>query len=276
MTDKRAAAGKAWIFGGLAVVAVAGALAFLLPLGGLKAQVERDASATLGARVSIGTLRIDRDAYTITAENIRIGNAPGFRAPQSMTIAQVSAKVEDFDAPELTISNAAITGGTVTLEVGANDTNIWHMRKAMNREALSEGPRMIVRRLDVANVALEPLALPDGTTGTVIGLPDMARQDIGLRRGGLSPSEMLSVVFDEMVRAATLAADDAGYLEHMAPPARQQMMEELGLPTGLLDRAAGIVKRDFRNMGQSLQKLMEQPDPATAQPVPQSAPAPQN
>lgn len=241
---------------------VLGVVSLCLSGGGMKGRVEHDLQAALGVPVKIGKLQIDRGLGTVVAEKVVVDNPPGFHAGPLMVLDNISMKIIDFNAPELTMSEVTASGGHIALQVKAQDTNIWRLQQGVKADASGDGQRMMFQLLDIGDVRLDPQVLPDNEKGVVVSLPDIARRNVGTRRGGLMPAEMVSLLVDEIVRTATQAAEDAGYFDKMMPDARLRMKTDLGLPTGLLDRAADIVKRDLRNMGDSLQKLAE---PAPAQ-----------
>ena len=277
----------------LAVVIAAALYYFVLAGGGLKGDIERVASATLGTPVTIGKLSVDRGTGTYIADMVAIANPPGFGNRSAITIKQVRVITRTGAPGMVAIAEANFTGTEVFLEVQPQATNLSTLRRNVNRAASvnelaapKQPWKTTVNRAEMADARLLPAATLQPAEAQVVTLPDIVLRGLGDKTQGVLLSEALGQGFEHLLRVASQAAGQAGFFGGMQPEALKAMQEQLGLTQGILETAVGIVREDMKDLttgiktllqrGQEQQRLkqqQQQQQPQPQQTAPQTAPA---
>lgn len=275
----------------LAAVALAVLAYFMLAGGGLKGDVERIVSATLGTPVSIGKLTADRKNGIYVADMISIANPSGFKNGAAITIKQARIITAPGAPGMVTITEAHFTGTEVFLEVQPQATNLSTLRRNVNRAAsvnelaAPQQPwKTSVNRAEMADARLVPVATLQPVETQAVTMPDIVLRGMGDKTQGILLSEALGQGFEHLVRVASQAAGQSGFFNGMQPEALKAMQEQLGLTQGILETAIGIFKRDVNQLGGGIKALVErnqqqqmqqrelqqqqQQQPAPAQPAP--------
>lgn len=248
--------------------------------GGLTARVAAAATRTLGSAVTVGAVRQDRKTGLLTLDDVRVANPAGFQQPYIVTIAQVRLNAP---AGGLAFTEVGVSGLVVTLEVLPGGTNLAAWRRGFDPAAMAadrdrDGKPLLttVRRVEMADARLEPARLAAGAAGPAITLPDMVLRGIGEKQG--TPlSAALAAVADHAVRVAAQAAGQAGFYDGMTPQAVQAMRDEMDLSAGIaggfatgagavMEHAVDTVKRDLREFGAGVKKLLQEGPPQDAPP----------
>jgi len=272
----------------LTVVAAGAFYYFVLAGGGLKGDVERIASATLGTSVTIGKLSADRGTGTYIADMVAIANPAGFKNTSAITIKQVRVTTQAGAPGLIAIAEANFTGTEVFLEVQPQATNLSTLRRNVNRAATvnelaapKQPWRMTVNRAEIADAHLLPVITLHPAETQVVTMPDIVLRGLGERTQGVLMSEVLGQGFEHLVRVASQAAGQSGFFRGMQPEALKVMQEQLGLTQGILETAVGIVRDDINELATGIRDLIQngqppqaaQPTaPVQAPPVPRSPP----
>lgn len=248
----------------VAVLAAGLVYYFIFAGGGLKGDVERVASATLGTPVTIGKLSVDRATGTYVADMVSVANPPGFQNASAMTIKQVRVTTQPGAPGLVAITEANFTGAEVFLEVQPQATNLSVLRRNVNRAAsvnelaAPQQPwKTSVNRAEMADARLVPVATLQPVETQVVTLPDIVLRGLGDKTQGVLLSEALGQGFEHLVRVASQAAGQAGFFRGMQPAALKVMQEQLGLTQGILETAVGIVRKDVEELTTGIKNLLQ-------------------
>ncbi len=267
----------------LFAVGAGGYYYFVMASAGLKTRAEKIASATLGAPVTIDRIARDRATGAYLADGVKIKNPAGFTTPHAVIIRQVRLLPQDAAPGLLSFAEVNVTGAEIFLEVQAQGTNLSALRRNVNRAAAAaefaapgQPWKSVLRRLEVADARLYPVATLVPAETQVVTLPDIVLRGIGDKEGGVILSESLGQGFEHLLRVASQAAGQAGFFNGMSPDALRAMQEQLGLTKGILETAVDTVRGDINELATGIRGLIDksqQPAPAPVQP-PAATPAP--
>lgn len=193
------------------VVVVAAAVVFLF--ASLDSLVET-AIEDIGSEATQTSVRLDEAEISPTSgagalRGLTVGNPKGFKTKTAFELGEVSIKLDIGTVTEdtIVIKEIVIAGPRVTYEIGPNGTNIDAIKKNVNafaggekqaakKQGDDEGPKIVIENLYIrgGEVNVSATALGGKTLGAP--LPDLHLKDIGKKKGGASPGEVIEQVLN--------------------------------------------------------------------------------
>lgn len=192
------------------VVVVAAAVVFLF--ASLDSLVET-AIEDVGSEATQASVRLDEAEISPTSgagalRGLTVGNPKGFETDMAFALGEVSIKLDIGTVTEdtIVIKEIVIAGPQVTYEIGPNGTNIDAIKK--NVKAFAGDEKQAAKKQggddDGPNIVIENLYIRGGkvnVSASVLGgkklgapLPDLHLKDIGKKKGGASPGEVIEQV----------------------------------------------------------------------------------
>lgn len=236
---------RAVIAGVLIAAVVIGAIALVMNVGSLaKISVEKVASHTLGAPVSIDDLAISLQEKQIRVTGVKVGNPAGYKQPYAAVVEDIVIAAEDIGQDLLVFNEIKVTGTMLNLEVAEGGTNFTTLRENARAHAgaaqQQDGAKLIIRSLIVEKAVLNPGIILTGTAPQPITLPDIRIRGIGEETNGVTAPQAIAEVVNYVVRVAVTASLQEGFLRGMSPESLRLVQEQLGIPPGFVDQI-----RDF-------------------------------
>ena len=208
--------------GGLLVAAIGAGVWLYSSLDSLvKSAIEEYGPQILGVSVKVGSVKLSLTDGKGTIKNLRIGNPPGYKASQALTLSELSIALDPASVTRdvVLIRDILVSGASVNYEKTGNTTNLdaiqrnvdAYMRKSGGGKAAAGGPekKMIIDRLAIRGTrASVTSSLTAGSTITT-SIPDIQLRDIGKRTNGATAGEVTRQVMNALVSAVTRAATAA-------------------------------------------------------------------
>ncbi len=214
----------------------------------IKPHIERMASQSLGAKVSIGNLDVAIKDKKASASDIRIANPAGFKKPYAVTIKSANITLEALAQTLVTINAIEVNGVETHLEVKETGTNFQALQKGMQpAKPLGEGEepvKVIIKRFALDGATVNPsVTLIQAQDLKPVSLGPVVVNNIGVREGGVLPGEAAKQLVNPVLTAAAKAAGEAGYYQGLSP----DVLKEMGINQlkGLTDQIGDKIKGFF-------------------------------
>ena len=193
----------------------------------VKAALEHYGPDVTGVSVKVAEVQISPRDGRGAIRGLELGNPQGFSAPRAARLGEVRVALDPatLTAKVVRIHEIAIDAPQVTYERGAKATNLdviqnnieayvkqASAQQAAAKEAPSEKRRFVIDRLTIrgARVLMTNPGLRG--QGLTVDLPDVELRDVGRRQGGVTGSELASIVasaFQQRIAQKVLTNIDA-------------------------------------------------------------------
>ena len=193
----------------LAVVVVAAVVIFVVKGDSLVKTAIED----IGSEATQSSVRLDEVEISLTSgagalRGLTVGNPTGFKTKTAFELGEVSIKLDIGTVTEdtIVIKEIVIAGPQVTYEIGPDGTNIDAIKKNVNAFAGGEkqaakkqggddeGPKIVIEHLYIRGGKVSVSATALGGKKLGAPLPDLHLKDIGKKKGGASPGEVIEQV----------------------------------------------------------------------------------
>ncbi len=207
---------------GLGILVVTGGAVFyvLSSLDSIvKSAVERYGSEATQATVQLGDVKISPTTGEGALRGLLVGNPDGFNSPSALKVAGIQIDLDEstLTGPTIVINEIVVDKPVVTYEIGAQGTNIEAIHRNVNAYAGAEKQQrttggtaggapakdgddlsLVIKRLRITNGTVEVSA--GGIAGGNLSamLPTIQLTDVGKDTGGVTPAEMIELVFNAM------------------------------------------------------------------------------
>ncbi len=222
-----------WVGGGLAALVVLVVLAVVFLLGPMiKTGVTQAGPRLLGVPVGLQRAQVSVLKGQLRLEGLAIGNPKGFDTSNLVTVSRIA--VDWAPASVLTrrihVRDVTVEAPQITYEQTLGGNNISALLKALQGPAPAEaapepeskeqappagassGPKVVIDSVRVSGGQVR-LSLPGmGSAALPIPLPPVHLTDIGKEKDGASIAEVLTEVFQAILKSVTQAASGAGQL----------------------------------------------------------------
>lgn len=187
-----------------------------------KAFVEKQASKTLGTKVTIEALEIMPQELTVKVSGIHIANPHGYAKDDVLVVGGVKIAIESFQANPIVFKQVQIDDTNIDLEIKPSGTNMTDLVKGMDRKASDKGgkasseKKIIIREflLNNASVTATSEFLKSGEESVI--LPDLILKGIGEKKNGVVASEALAQIMDYVSQHAVKASAREGLLKGLS------------------------------------------------------------
>lgn len=199
----------------IVVLIILGAMLFLRSsLDGLvKDAIENYGSAMTGANVKVGAVEIHTtDGQTIIS-NLKIGNPAGFKTPHAIKVGKIDVIIDMSTLTQdvIVIHKIDISTPGVIYEKGEVMTNFDALQKNIsaylgvgkNDKDDSGGKKFIVEKLLIHDAKAEASAPVLAGKTINISLPNIALNDIGKAKGGVTAGELGQIVANALKQKLT-------------------------------------------------------------------------
>lgn len=208
---------------GLGILVVTGGAVFyvLSSLDSIvKSAVERYGSEATQATVRLGDVEISPTTGQGALRGFLVGNPDGFNSPSALKVAGIRIDLDEstLTEPTVVINEIVVDKPVVTYEIGAQGTNIEAIHRNVNAYAGAQKQQrttggtagggapskegddlsLVIRRLRITNGTVKVSA--GGIAGGNLSatLPTIQLTDVGKDTGGVTPAEMIELVFNAM------------------------------------------------------------------------------
>ncbi len=191
------------------VVAAVGVFFFVMGDSLIKTAIEE-----IGSEATQASVRLDEAEISLTSgagalRGLTVGNPKGFKTKSAFELGEVSVKLDIGTVTEdtIVIKEIVIAGPRITYEIGPNGTNIDAIKKNVNayagggkqaqkKQGGGDGPKIVIENLYIrgGHVNISATALGGKKLGAP--LPDLHLKDIGKKKGGASPGEVIEQVIE--------------------------------------------------------------------------------
>jgi hypothetical protein len=237
---------------------VVGGLFLYMNAGNIaKSITEQIASKTLGVKVTIASFVIKPAELQVDVGGLKIANLPGYAKPHLMTVDNITVKAHSLEKELMNFDIISVDGATIYLEVEQNGTNLTDLKKNLNSRASKSGDgpasaiKVMIDEVLINNARLEPsVTLLDKDLSTVT-LPDIVIRGVGKKQNGVLISEAMTQVVDHVIKVATKASSEAGFLTGMSVESLKDIQSQLGLSGNFVDQ----VKSDIGKAAEGIKGL---------------------
>lgn len=198
--------------------------------GFVKSTIENYGSAMTGASIKVGTVEIrTTDGQTIIS-NLEVGNPAGFKTSHALKVGKIDVVIDmtTLTGDVIVIRKIDIAAPNVIYEKGEAMTNFDAIQKniasflstSKTEEKDSGGKKFIVEQLLIHDAKAEASAPILAGKTVAISLPDIALNDIGKAKGGVTAGELGQTIanafkqkltagfsFDSLATATSKAGD---------------------------------------------------------------------
>ncbi len=247
------------LLAGVVGLFVIGGVLLYLNLGSVaKALSEKIGSETLGVKVSMAAMDISLQDKKVEVKGLKIGNPPGYKNAESMSVDLIRVVGESFSKELLVFDEITVSGTTINMEVVEKGTNLSDLKKNIKPKASAEEKteagepiKVIIRKLTIDDATLNPAVMIISQDMKPVTMPDIILTGIGQKTNGVLISEAVAQVLDKVTKTATQAASQQGMLQGMDDAALKEIGAQMDMGKSLLDNA----KKDLDGLKDGLKGL---------------------
>ncbi len=214
-----------------------------------KNYIEREASKTLGVRVTVGALEITLQDRTAKVTDLVIGNPDGFEKSYAVKVETINVVMGSVSNQIAEFKDIDVGRAEVNLEVQGNATNLSTIRSRVRvpekGDPAAEALRVIIDKLAVSQAQIKPGAVLFTEDDLApVPVPDIVLSAVGRKENGILVREAIAQVWTHVARKFETQALQAGLLEGLPDEA----LEEMGL---------GFTQRFKENLQENVQEKMD-------------------
>lgn len=197
----------------VAVLLILGAMFFVRGSldGFVKSAIENYGSAMTGASIKVGAVEIrTTDGQTIIS-NLEVGNPAGFKTSHALKVGRIDMVIDmtTLTSDVIVIRKIDIAAPNVIYEKGEAMTNFDALQKSIisflgtskTEEKDSGGKKFIVEQLLIHDAKASASILAGKTVA--VPLPDIALNDIGKAKGGVTAGELGQTIANALKQKLT-------------------------------------------------------------------------
>ncbi|MEE8445517.1 MAG: hypothetical protein V3S44_09220 [Alphaproteobacteria bacterium] len=215
--------------GTLVVVLVVVFMFLLSSLDGLiEAAVEKFGSEATRTRVTLNNVDISPTSGTGTMSGLFVGNPKGYKTKSAFELGSISVKIDisTITSDVILIKEIVITKPVVTYELGPGGNNIDVIKKNVNAYAGAErkqqkgkgksagdgggGKKLIIEHLYIRGGTVNVSSAMLKGKKLSSGLPTIHLRNIGKKKGGASPGEVVEKIIGSISRSVTKSVSSLG------------------------------------------------------------------
>lgn len=190
------------------VLVMAGAAMYMNLGGAVKGLIEREGSAAVGTKVSVGGLDISLPEKSAKMGAFSIENPKGF-AGGLLKARSISIAVGDVTQEVVTLNEVDVEGLQMTYAFGKGGTNFDAVRnnmKASDKTAKSStpAPKLIIKKLKIRNAELIPAI--EGLGNQPVTMPDIVLTDVGTKSKPATIREAATQILNRLLSVGSNAA----------------------------------------------------------------------
>ncbi len=180
--------------------------------GIVRSTIEKVGTSTLGVRTTLAKAHIDLTGGRATLRDLRIDNAPGFKADRFMSISgtDVGLNIGSVRTDTIELTHVKLDGIVVNLEGSPGSMNYNAILDKLKTEeakpAAKEGKKFIIRTLELTNVKAIVTVSP--LPAVTVPIDRIELKDVG--KDGLSATELTQAVVQSVLQA--VASNGGGLL----------------------------------------------------------------
>ncbi|MCU0805513.1 MAG: hypothetical protein MUF79_10560 [Burkholderiales bacterium] len=208
----------------LTLAAVGGAVWLYTSLDHVaKRAIEHFGSEALGVEVTVERVKLSPGSGRGEILALRIANPKGFRRPSVASVGRIEIELDPatLASDVIVIRRLEVSAPAIVYETAKSGANLDALKRAAARSAKESGAqsaggtkanekKLIVDRLAIRGAALTYApTVVSGSADIRLGLPDIVMNDVGRRKGGLTPEELTSVIVNAVVVRTAQAIDPA-------------------------------------------------------------------
>ena len=263
---------KAVIGAGAGIVIIILAAVFIL-LSSIDSLIET-AVETYGSEATKATVQLDDVEVSPTSgqgamRGLFVGNPEGFDTASAFKLGSISVRLDVGTLTEdtIVINEIIIDKPEVTYEIGASGSNIDALKRNVNAYAGTErkgaaekkadgaGPKLVIAKLRITGGVVNVSAVALKGKKLSAPLPTIELNDIGKKKGGASPGEVIEQVLDRVSQSigksvATLNLGD------VIGSAGKQAREALDKATAGTEGAKEAIRKGTGEIGDALKGLL--------------------
>ncbi|MCC7305074.1 MAG: hypothetical protein IT558_02320 [Alphaproteobacteria bacterium] len=188
-----------------------------------KAVIENLATETLGVKVTIGELELDRERDTARIGHLQIFNPRGFSDGAAVQIVNIDIITDSSSHRLIKYTEIAASGIQANLEVKKNTTNIESITKKMHSKTAAHKQydetmklKVIADRVVFDDVKVRArYVLDNSLRQKIIAVPHFEMAGIGQAENGQMIKAAISQVWEQIAPQINAAAQQAGFLRGM-------------------------------------------------------------
>lgn len=214
-----------------------------------KNYIEREATRTLGVRVTMGSLDILLQERTAKVKNLAIGNPDGFEKPYAVKVETINVVMGGLSNQLAEFKDIDVGRAEVNLEVKGNTTNLATIRKNVRvpekADSTAEALKVIIDKLAVSQAQIKPgKVLFTEEELAPVPVPDIVLSAVGRKENGILVREAIAQIWNHVAKKFENKALQSGLLEGVSDEALQDM--------GL-----GFTQRFKENLQENVQQKMD-------------------
>lgn len=207
----------------LALIAIIAAVVFLDKM--VKTGVEAVAPEITKTDVKLDSVHISLLGGSVKLGGLVVGNPQGFKTPQAISLGSVAVEVTPASllAEKIVVRSIKVQAPEITLEGGLKDNNLTKImenvqaaaaavapaEKKDEKKPAAPGKKLQVDEFVISGAKVHlKMDLLAGKEMTV-NLPDINLKDLGKSENGITPAELTSRVFKELLGSTTAAVTSA-------------------------------------------------------------------
>lgn len=214
-----------------------------------KNYIEREATKTLGVKVTVGAIEIMVQERTAKVTDLVIGNPQGFEKPYAVKVSTISVALNNVTNQLIEFKDIDVGNAEVNLEVKENVTNLAAIKNRIkvpqDNSATAEAAKVIIDRLTLSQAQIKPgKVLFTEEELAPVQVPDIILTAVGRKENGIHVREAIAQVWTHIAHKLDSQALQSGLLEGMSDEA----LSEMGL---------GFGQRFKENLQQTIQQKQE-------------------
>ncbi len=174
-------------------------------------------SEIAGVRVSLSDVRIAVADGSATLHGLVVGNPPGFKTPQALSLDEVSLKLDvgSLTTDVIRIKEMSIVKPDVTYEYTLGGSNLDALQRNVERYVAgqgvgnsepaqdSPGKKLVIEHVTIKNGTVNVSAdILDGKA-VVMPIPDLQMTDIGKQSNGATVGEAMKSIMSALIQSVT-------------------------------------------------------------------------
>lgn len=190
----------------------------------IEAAVEKFGSEATQTRVTLNDVDISPTSGAGILSGLFVGNPKGYKTKSAFELGSISVKIDisTITSDVVVIKEIVITKPVVTYELGPGGNNIDVIKKNVNAYAGAErkqkkgqssdgaGKKLIIEHLYIRGGVVNVSSAMLKGKKLSSGLPTIHLRNIGKKKGGASPAEIVEKVIGSMSRGVTKAVGSLG------------------------------------------------------------------
>ena len=203
----------------VAILAVAGFVAYSHLGGAVKSIIERTGSEVLGTPVHVGGVNASLATRTASISGISVSNPSGFKG-NFLETNSIATTLGGIEGKTVTIKEILIDGMTITYELGAGGTNFDVLKRNLKSapasspasssaktDGDSQGYTLIIQKLRIVNVKVIPSI---GSMTKSVTLPEIIVSNIGSKSTPATPDQVAKQIMEHVLVVSAMATTKLG------------------------------------------------------------------